>query len=125
MTCRLMSIQVLWAALQVSIRGHETRSARLANGQPVPVAAGETIEFEAVGEDYIKWTGGRLADEYVKIGLSLKALTACKLGDVILVDDGNMKVEVTGMYRPEASRSAQHTGFSRYGCMLCLYIVFQ
>jgi hypothetical protein len=57
---------------QVSIRGHEVRSARLANGQPVDVEAGETLEFEGVGEDYIRWTGGRLGPGFVKIGLSLR-----------------------------------------------------
>jgi hypothetical protein len=64
--------QCITTPLQVSIRGHEVRSARLAHGQPVDVEPGETIEFEGVGEDYIRWTGGRLGSGYVKIGLSLR-----------------------------------------------------
>jgi hypothetical protein len=36
------------------------------------VEPGETIEFEGVGEDYIRWTGGRLGPGFVKIGLSLR-----------------------------------------------------
>lgn len=56
----------------MSIRGHEVRSARLAHGQPVDVEADDTVEFEGVGEDYIRWTGGRLGPGFVKIGLSLR-----------------------------------------------------
>lgn len=60
---------------------------------------GETIEFEAVGEDYMRWTGGRQAEGVVKIGLSLSSLAHCKLDDIVQVDDGNLKVQVTGELR--------------------------
>lgn len=71
--------------LQVSIRGHEVRSARLALGQAVAVAPGETVEFEGVGEDYIRWTGGRLGPGFVKVGLSLRNVgLAAKPGERLL-----------------------------------------
>ena len=45
----------------VSIRGHEVRSARLASGEPVVVAAGEEVVVEGLSEeDYFgDWRGGR------------------------------------------------------------------
>lgn len=132
----------------MSIRGHEIRSARLPNGLPVPVAAGNPVLFEGVGQDYISWTGGRLEGGGVRIGLSLVNLgAACKpgaapgwraaaaavrgppaaarsasisrtaagtaaalrcwlllSGDVIQVDDGNLKVRVTEVVGPASVR---------------------
>ncbi|WIA15846.1 hypothetical protein OEZ85_012601 [Tetradesmus obliquus] len=91
--------------IMVSIRGHEVRSARLALGQAVAVAPGETIEFEGVGEDYIRWTGGRLGPGFVKVGLSLRNVgLAAKPGDIIQVDDGDLKVQVTEVTGPTSVR---------------------
>lgn len=79
--CRTRHAARRTAAGQVSIRGHEIRSARLPNGLPVPVAAGDPVLFEGVGEEYISWTGGRLEGGGVRIGLSLVNLgAACKPG---------------------------------------------
>ncbi|WIA36024.1 hypothetical protein OEZ86_007385 [Tetradesmus obliquus] len=90
---------------EVSIRGHEVRSARLALGQAVAVAPGETVEFEGVGEDYIRWTGGRLGPGFVKVGLSLRNVgLAAKPGDIIQVDDGDLKVQVTEVTGPTSVR---------------------
>ncbi|KAF6260138.1 pyruvate kinase [Scenedesmus sp. NREL 46B-D3] len=92
----LVNAEASPVGIMVSIRGHEVRSARLALNQPVDVERGDTVEFEAVGEEYTRWTGGRLGPGRVKIGLSLCNVgLAAKPGDIIQVDDGALKVQVT------------------------------
>jgi hypothetical protein len=61
----------------VSIRGHEVRSARLAAGEPVVVAAGEDVVVEGLSEEeyFGDWRGGRLpGGGPVTIGISYQAV---------------------------------------------------
>ena len=83
-------------AVMISIKGHEIRSSRLAAHEGVlAVAAGDMVEFVGVGDEYYKWEGGKEGD-LVRIGLSYPTPgTAVKAGDVILVDDGTLRVKVT------------------------------
>jgi len=67
----------------VSIRGHEIRSAKLASGEPVVVAAGEEVVVQGLSDDqyFGDWRGGRAAGGagaggkgVVTMGISLQAV---------------------------------------------------
>ncbi|KAF8059377.1 hypothetical protein HT031_005182 [Scenedesmus sp. PABB004] len=91
--------------IMVSIRGHEVRSARLDGGAAVAVGEGETLEFVGVGEEYYSWVGGRAAPGLVRVGLSLRNVgVAAHPGDVIQLDDGELKVRVTEVLSPTSVR---------------------
>ncbi|GBF99836.1 pyruvate kinase [Raphidocelis subcapitata] len=88
----------------VSIRGHEVRSARLRSGEPVAVAAGEEVVVVGLGdEEYFgSWRGGRPeGGGPVTIGISYERVgEAVKEGDTVLIDDGNLRLEVLRIEGP-------------------------
>lgn len=85
--------------IMVSIRGHEIRSAKLQGGGPLQIEAGETVQIVAVGDAYSSWEGGKPKDGGpVKVGTSYELLVSTvKPKDVIMLDDGSLRVEVVSV----------------------------
>ncbi|KAI8465728.1 MAG: pyruvate kinase [Monoraphidium minutum] len=100
----LVSDETAMRGTWISIRGHEIRSARLEGGEPVPVAEGEDVVVQGLSDDeyFGAWRGGRPeGGGPVTMGVGYHNVgEAVKLADIILVDDGNLRLQVVDIDGP-------------------------
>jgi pyruvate kinase len=88
-----------WGVL-LDTKGPEIRTAMLRDHQPIQLEAGQEILIHAVGDKYTEFEGYKTEDETV-IGLSYaKLCTSVTTGNIILLADGTISIEVISLVSP-------------------------